>query len=101
MNNLLSRNERLWEKLQQVAAEGKWSYQTNLYSSEIRRIERQWDVTVQRLKEDRVVPCLITWNNAFNKGMNYKQSWYISKLTDEMPYVETPAQQLFLVAARA
>lgn len=85
----------------QVATEGKWSYQTTLYSSEIRRIERQWGVSVQILKEDKVVSCSITWNNAFHNGMNYRQSWYISKLTDEMPMVETPAQQLFLMAARA
>lgn len=102
MNNMLSRIERLWEKLEGVAEKGKWSYKTTLYSSEIRRIERQWHVNVQRLKsENNNVDCLITWSNAFYEGMNFEQSWYISQLLDEMPMVATPAQRLFLIAARA
>lgn len=102
MNSMMSRNERLWEKLEEMAKRGKWSYQTTLYPSEIVRIEKQWHVAVQKLKsENNHVLCLITWNNAFVNGMNYKQAWYISKLQDDMPQVETPAQKLFLIAARA
>lgn len=101
MNSMVSRIERLWEKMENVARKGKWSLQTTLYPSEIKRIERQWDVNVQKLKaENNVVLCLITWNNAFREGINFEQSWFISKLIDEMPPVETPAQQLFLFAAR-
>lgn len=101
MNSMVSRIERLWEKMENVAQRGKWSLQTTLYPSEIRRIEKQWNVSVQKLKtENNVVLCLITWNNAFHEGMNFEQSWFISGLIDEMPQVETPAQQLFLLAAR-
>lgn len=102
MSNFMSRIERLWAKLEEVAGEGKWSYQTTLYSSEIRRIENQWGVNVQRLKtEGKYVTCLISWSNAFYCGMNYKQSWYISRLQDDVPQVDTPAQKLFLISARA
>lgn len=104
MNNTMSRIDRLWEKLEKVASKGNWSYQTILYPSELRRIERQWHVSVQKLKpedEEKAYICLISWNNAFPEGMNYQQSWYISQLLDEMPQVSTPAQKLFLIAARA
>lgn len=104
MNNTMSRIDRLWEKLEKAAGKGCWSYQTILYPSELRRIERQWHVSVQKLKpeeEGKTYICLISWNNAFPDGMNYHQSWYISQLIDEMPQVSTPAQKLFLIAARA
>lgn len=102
LNNMLSRNERLWETLLKVANQGRWSYQTTLYSSEIRRIQKQWGVFVHILKdENSSVSCIITWCNAFPDGMDYRQSWYISKIIDEMPEVNTPAQELFLITARA
>lgn len=102
LNNMLSRNERLWEKLEAVAEGGRWSYQTTMYPSEIRRIQRQWNVNVQNLRTENnnMISVLITWNNAFHEGMNFEQSWYISGLLDEMPQVETPAQRLFLITAR-
>lgn len=102
MNIVLSRIERLWEKLEEQSRGGRWSYQTTLYPSEIRRIEKQWGVEIRELKsENNRVACLITWSNAFNEGINFEQSWYISRIRDEMPKVEKPAQQLFLMAARA
>lgn len=102
MNNYMSRNERLWDRLVERAAMGMWTYQTTLYPSEIERIVKQWNVVVQKLRqENENVVCLISWNSAFSEGINIEQSWYISKLCDEIPQVKTPAQQLFLIAARA
>ena len=102
MNNCLSRIERLAEKLEEAAGRGKWSYQTTLYPSEIKRIEKQWHVNVQILKiENNHAACLINWSNAFPNGMNYKQAWYVSKLLDEIPEVENNAQRLFMMTARA
>ena len=102
MNNCLSRIERLAERVEEAAGRGKWSYQATVYPSEVKRIEKQWHVSVQVLKtENNRVACLINWSNAFPNGMNYKQAWYVSKLLDEIPEVETYAQRLYMMAARA
>ena len=99
---MLSRNERLWETLVKVAKQGNWSYQTILFPSEVRRIQRQWGVFVHILKEENHrVACVITWSHAFLDGINYRQSWYISRIIEDMPKVENSAQELFLIAARA
>ena len=102
MQNCLSRIERLSAKIEELAGRGKWSFQTTLYSSEIKRIEHQWKVNVQVLKsENNHVDCLISWSNAFPNGLNYKQAWYVSKLIYEMPEAENYAQRLYMIAARA
>lgn len=104
MNIIMSRHTRLLNKLQGVAKSGKWSYQAILYPSELRRIEKQWHVDVQKLRlegDGNAYYCIINWSNAFPEGLNYQQSWYISRLYDDMPEVETFAQELFLLAARA
>ena len=102
MHACRSRIERLAEKLEEAAGRGKWSYQTTLYPSEITRIEKQWHVSVQVLKkENNNVACLISWSNAFPNGLNFKQAWYVSKLLDEIPEMETYSQRLFMIAARA
>jgi len=98
----LSRIERLSAKLEEAAGRGKWSFQTTLYPSEIKRIENQWHVNVQILKkENNNVACLISWNSAFPNGLNYKQAWYVSHLIYEMPEAENYAQRLYMIAARA
>jgi len=99
-----SRMERLYERVEQAAERGKWSLYVTLYPSEIKRIERQWHVSVQTLKsENNRVACVICWNNAFPDGLTYKQAWYVSKLLEEIPdeMTYTYAQRLFLMAARA
>ncbi len=106
MNEMLSRNGRLCEKLIEVATHRNWSYKTKLYPSEIKRVQKQWgvkvDAEIPKGMMKGLIPCEIKWDNAFTaEGLNYKQSWYISKLTDDFPAVENFAQQLYIITARA
>ena len=103
VNERMSRIERLWEKLEDEASLGNWSYQaTQIYPSEARRIEKQWNVEVKVIETNgKLFTVNISWKRAFTNGLNSKQAWYIAKLLDEMPMVETLAQQLYLMAARA
>lgn len=104
MERYKSRMERLRDKLCNTAVSGRWSLQVYLYPSEIKRARNQWKVVVTELTMEKVnekVPCMISWSNAFEGGIRPDQSWYISHITDIMPKVETPAQRLFLLSARA
>lgn len=99
-----SRIEKYHNLLINRAKEGIWSCRTILFSSEINRMKKQWNVNVRILEEMRTPGkyyCEIDWRRAFEKeDITRRQSFYISHIFDEMPAVHTVAQELFLITAR-
>ena len=99
----LTRLEKAWELMQEVAQKGKFGLRLELFQREAPKMEEQLGVKVKRVSPIIMGKAWydITWLEAFNKeGMDYKQAWYMSYIIDELPPCETPAQELFLLSGR-
>ena len=100
----MSRHERLTDLCNQEALKGKFNARAVLYPTEMKRIEKQWDVHVTQIEpeehsKDKFL-CLISWDTAFAHQLNYLQSWYILGVNEDCPTTETVAQRLFLISVR-
>ena len=105
MYSFLSRSDRLIEYSLKEANEGKFSIIALLYPSEMKRVRKQWHANGTQLSRcpDNTgkYVCLISWDSSFSHvGLNFQQSWYVTKLQEQFPSVENFAQRLFLISAR-
>ena len=95
------------EELFKEAEGGSFEAKMELYPSEVKRISKQLKVVVVADNNlmscnNKKYACIISWNNAFQGcKLNYRHSWYMSRLSDEIPETESVAQRLFLITARS
>lgn len=106
MMERVSRKDYICEQLIKRAEEGFFEVKMDIYPSEIARMCKQWHVTVVADNlamgcSTKKYPCTISWSRAFEGAhLNYKHSWYMSRLSEELPETENLAQRLFLITAR-
>lgn len=102
-----SRMDFICEQLFKEAEGGSFEAKMELYPSEVKRISKQLKVVVVADNNlmscnNKKYACIISWNNAFTGcKLNYRHSWYMSRLSDEIPETESVAQRLFLITARS
>lgn len=105
MTENASRMQQLYENAIMAAKRGSWSFKTQLYSGEIKKLIRreQLDISLsgRNSQEYNLFKAELYWKTVFNKKpMTPEQEAYIHSETDEVPATDCLAERLYLETKR-